>query len=103
MKPVLITILVTAGALSGAAGPSGDADRRKADEAAVRALVRKWADAWAKGDGAYAALFTEDADYVTFAGARYTGRREIARAHRELFTKGSRLELQVKRIRILSP
>ena len=36
------------------------------DEAAIRAPYREILDAWGRGDGqAYAARFTEDADYVS--------------------------------------
>jgi hypothetical protein len=49
-----------------------------ADETAVRGLFQQLLDAWGRGDGAaYAALFTEDADYVAFDGSRTVGRQAI--------------------------
>jgi len=64
-----------------------------ANEVAVRALYQQLIDAWGDTD-AYAALFTEDGDYVAFDGSHARGRIEIARAHRPLFEgilKGTRL------------
>ncbi|MDF1602471.1 SgcJ/EcaC family oxidoreductase [Nocardioides sp. YIM 152315] len=53
------------------------------------------AAAWAAGDAdAYAALFTDDADYVAFDGTRMVGARQIADGHRALFAgimRGSRM------------
>jgi uncharacterized protein (TIGR02246 family) len=64
-----------------------------ANEVAVRALYQQLIEAWGNTD-AYAALFTEDGDYVAFDGSHARGRIEIAGAHRPLFEgilKGSRL------------
>jgi uncharacterized protein (TIGR02246 family) len=65
------------------------------DEAQIHALVRRLGAAWNAGDAAaYAELFTEDADYITFFGWHTEGRAAIAEAHRKLFEgplKGSRL------------
>ncbi|MFI9814266.1 SgcJ/EcaC family oxidoreductase [Saccharothrix variisporea] len=64
-------------------------------EAAIADLGRELVEAWNRGDAAaYAALFTEDADYVVFNGTHLRGRAEIEKAHRWLFDgplKGSRL------------
>ncbi|MBE1578948.1 SgcJ/EcaC family oxidoreductase [Amycolatopsis roodepoortensis] len=61
----------------------------------VLAVLGKLADAWNDGDAAaYASLFTEDADYVTFFGMNMPGRAMIESAHRSLFEgplKGSKL------------
>ena len=61
----------------------------------VLAVLGKLADAWNEGDAAaYARLFTEDADYVTFFGMNMPGRQVIESAHRSLFEgplKGSKL------------
>ncbi|MBB5856200.1 SgcJ/EcaC family oxidoreductase [Amycolatopsis umgeniensis] len=61
----------------------------------VLAVLGKLADAWNDGDAAaYASLFTEDADYVTFFGMNMPGRAVIESAHRSLFEgllKGSKL------------
>lgn len=64
-------------------------------QAEVLAVLDKLADAWNDGDAAaYASLFTEDADYVTFFGMNMPGRAMIESAHRSLFEgplKGSKL------------
>lgn len=53
------------------------------------------AEAWAAGDAErYAAVFTDDADYVAFDGTRMVGRQQIADGHRALFAgimRGSRM------------
>ena len=54
------------------------------NEVDVRALYQQLIDAWGDTD-AYAALFTEDGDYVAFDGSHARGRTEIASAHRPLF------------------
>jgi uncharacterized protein (TIGR02246 family) len=65
------------------------------DVAAVNAVLEQLTDAWNAGDAAaYAALFTEDADYVTFFGMNFPGREVIESSHRALFEgplKGSKL------------
>jgi len=78
-----------------------------ANEAAVRALYQQLIEAWGHTD-AYAALFTEDSEYVAFDGSHARGRTEIAKAHRPLFEgilKGSRLvEVGIPvEVRFLSP
>jgi uncharacterized protein (TIGR02246 family) len=77
------------------------------DETAIRDLYQQLLDAWGRGDGqAYAAQFTEDADYVAFEGSHTKGRQEIALSHQQLFDrwlKGTRLTGQIESIRFLSP
>src|SRR5258707_7876022 len=52
------------------------------DEAAVRRLLERMDDAWARGDGnAYASVFSENASYLAATGQRVAGRREIAESH----------------------
>ncbi|WP_326837655.1 SgcJ/EcaC family oxidoreductase [Amycolatopsis rhabdoformis] len=52
----------------------------------VLAVLGRLADAWNSGDAtAYASLFTEDADYVTFFGMRLPGRELIESSHQALF------------------
>ncbi len=79
----------------------------QADEAQLRELVRALYDRWAAGDAeGYAALFTEDADYVAFDGVNQKGRGAIIAAHSPLFTrwlKGSRLVGEIASIRLLAP
>ncbi len=75
----------------------------------VFALLARLADAWNDGDAtAYARLFTEDADYVTFFGANMPGRRLIESSHRALFEgplKGSKVSCgtDVPRVRFVRP
>lgn len=73
---------------------------------ALRDLMRRSVAAWAAGDAeAYAACFTEDADYVVFDGSRLHGRAINAVMHQRIFDgplKGSRLEAQLESIRFLS-
>ncbi|MFD5094080.1 SgcJ/EcaC family oxidoreductase [Amycolatopsis thailandensis] len=61
----------------------------------VLAVLGRLTDAWNDGDAAaYARLFTEDADYVTFFGMNMPGRALIESSHRALFEglmKGSKL------------
>lgn len=78
-----------------------------ADERAVRALFAANTAAWDAGDArAFAATFTEDAEYVTWFGRHYTGRDSIESSHAALFTsylKGSRLDGEITRLRFLTP
>lgn len=61
--------------------------------------------AWDAGDAAaYAAEFTEDADYVIFAGIISRGRDEIHADHVPLFERwqrGSRMSLNILHVRML--
>ncbi|MEV4224652.1 SgcJ/EcaC family oxidoreductase [Nonomuraea sp. NPDC049725] len=55
-------------------------------DAEIVTMLTRLAGAWNAGDAtAYAALFTEDADYITFAGTDSRGREEIESSHRWLF------------------
>lgn len=77
----------------------------RTDEAEVRALMQRLNEAWGNAD-AYAALFTEDADYITFDGSLAKGREAIAEVHRPLFEgilKGSRLVGETLSVRFLTP
>jgi uncharacterized protein (TIGR02246 family) len=71
-----------------------------ADEDAIRAIHQRIIDAWNAADGsAFAAPFTEDADFVAFEGTHLRGRQAIAAFHREAFdtvVAGTRLEGEVK-------
>ena len=66
------------------------------DEKAIRAIHQRMIDAWNTGDGAaFAAPFTEDADFVAFEGTHLKGRQEITSFHQRIcdtVVKGSRLE-----------
>jgi uncharacterized protein (TIGR02246 family) len=76
------------------------------DEDAIRALLARLFDAWARGDGdAYADCFTEDCDYITFNGIHLRGRDENAKLHVGLFRtvlRGSRLSADVESIVFLA-
>ncbi|MFI7031663.1 SgcJ/EcaC family oxidoreductase [Microbispora rosea] len=78
----------------------------------IHRLLDTLTAAWNDGDAAaFANLFTEDADYVTYFGARMEGRQAIEDSHRALFEgalKGSRLGAPaaappLRKIRSLSP
>ena len=77
------------------------------DEAVIRSRLEEFNAAWDRGDAdGFAALFSEDADYITFDGSRWKGRREIAESHRAFFQgflKGSRLVIDRQSIRLLAP
>ncbi|GAA4950686.1 uncharacterized protein (TIGR02246 family) [Nonomuraea thailandensis] len=52
----------------------------------IAELLAGLAEAWNRGDAAaYAALFTEDADYITFDGTHTRGRQAVESMHRWLF------------------
>lgn len=61
----------------------------------VQNVVLRLCEAWERGDGeAYAALFSEDAQYVSAPGERVYGRKAIASSHQQIFDtifKGSKL------------
>ncbi|KWX00360.1 hypothetical protein TH66_16205 [Carbonactinospora thermoautotrophica] len=76
-------------------------------EAELRDVVSRMNESWTRGDAdAYAALFTEDSDYVAFDGTRQRGRQANADSHRKLFAgvlKDSRLQGEVESIRLIAP
>ena len=79
---------------------------RRADEKALHDLFQVSKDGWNQGDGAaYAASFSEDADYILWNGTHLKGRQAIAAAHQQLFEtrlQVSRLEGEIQHIRFLS-
>lgn len=81
------------------------ASAKREDELAIQQLFQSLLDAWAAGDAtAYAALFTEDADYIAFDGVNQKGRAAILAGHQPLFErflKGSRLAGEMASIRFL--
>jgi len=76
------------------------------DENAIRSLLARLYDAWARGDGeAYAACFAEKSDYITFHGMFLRGRTENARLHGALFRgvlKGTRLSAEIVSLELLA-
>jgi uncharacterized protein (TIGR02246 family) len=77
------------------------------DEATVRSFPLRMIDAWNAGDAAaFAAPFSDTADFIAFEGTHLNGRRAIVEFHRPLFAtelKGTRLEGEVKFVRFLAP
>lgn len=58
------------------------------DETAIRDLFDRSNQAWEAGDAhAYAAVFTADADYVTWFGQHVKGREAIEASHVPVFAK----------------
>jgi uncharacterized protein (TIGR02246 family) len=89
------------------AAASQERPEQAADEAAIRAVIQKNADAWAAGSGAaFAAQFAEQADYIPPTGNRVHGRPAIARSMQQIFDtiyKGARLWVQIQDIRLVRP
>jgi uncharacterized protein (TIGR02246 family) len=83
-----------------------DSGPQVADKHAIRALLARLAEAWAKGDAsAYAACFTEDASYITFNGLFLKGRAENLSLHDALFKtilKGTTISSEIVGIELLS-
>jgi len=78
----------------------------KQAKAQIDALFGRLYDAWSAGDAkAFAACFTEDADYVTFFGQHVKGRQEVESSHRQLFNgvlKGTQMQGRISAIRFLN-
>jgi len=81
--------------------------QRAGDGTWFRALPQRMIAAWNSGDGAaFAAGFSEQADFVAFEGTHLKGRTEIAAFHQQVFdgvAKGSRLSGGPKFVRFLRP
>jgi uncharacterized protein (TIGR02246 family) len=57
-----------------------------ADEDAIRAIHQRMIDAWNAGDGAaFAAPFTDGADFVVWDGTHLKGRQQIAPFTQRIF------------------
>jgi uncharacterized protein (TIGR02246 family) len=84
---------------------SGQDRQRAADEAEIRGLHGQVLAGWNEASGdAFAAPFSEDADFVGFDGSVVRGRRRIAETHQELFDKwlkGTRLVEERTTVRFL--
>jgi uncharacterized protein (TIGR02246 family) len=80
---------------------------RRADEDAIREVLKRQIAGWDAGDpAAYASVFTPDADYITFLGSHYQGREAIAASYAPLFKKllkGSHLDAEITQLRFLTP
>lgn len=81
------------------------ADKQINDEVGVNAVVRGFEDAWNRHDmGAFAMLFSTDADFVNVVGMRWVGRDAIkehhAASHATIF-KSSTLKLGATTVHFL--
>jgi uncharacterized protein (TIGR02246 family) len=76
------------------------------DENAIRSILERLCDAWARGDGeGYAACFAENSDYITFNGMHLRGRAENAKLHSALFRgvlKGTKLSAEIESLELLA-
>lgn len=84
----------------------GKVQQPSADEAAIRATGDTYVEAFTKGDAkATAAHFTEDAEYVDCHGQLFHGRKAIENLMTGFFSKnpGSKIELEIDAIRMISP
>lgn len=83
-----------------------DVDAVSEDVAAIQSIIQETKDAWCAGDGtAYAAVFTQHADFISFDGTHTIGREVIADSHQELFDRfmaNTCLRGYVKRIKFLN-
>jgi uncharacterized protein (TIGR02246 family) len=83
------------------------ADGRSSDEAAVRAVVGGFENAWNQHDmDSLANLFTSDADFVNVIGMRWVGREAIKQAHlasHSAMFKTSTLQIGDTTIKFLKP
>jgi uncharacterized protein (TIGR02246 family) len=75
------------------------------DEALLADIPMQMVAAWNRSDAdAFAAPFTDTADFVAFEGTHLRGREEIAAFHRQIFAtvvKGTDLEGGVRFVRLL--
>jgi uncharacterized protein (TIGR02246 family) len=76
------------------------------DNTAIRGLLGRLYDAWARGDAeAYAACFAEHSDYITFNGMHLHGRNENAELHGALFRgvlKGTKISAKIESLEFIS-
>jgi uncharacterized protein (TIGR02246 family) len=78
---------------------------QEVDRREIEALVATLEAAWNAADGtAYAAMFTDDADFVNIRGEHHRGRAAIAAGHDAILATiyaGSRNQLNVESIRLV--
>jgi uncharacterized protein (TIGR02246 family) len=78
---------------------------RTLDEQHIRESTRQLEAAWNAADGrAFAALFSDDADFTVFDGKRLSGREEIAKDHAHSFATGNKdttATFTIERLRFL--
>jgi uncharacterized protein (TIGR02246 family) len=101
----LLAVLIPAAEPASAERPSGTGHDR--DLAALQELRRHQEQAWERGDArAYAAVYTPDADLVTFNGDHLSTRAGIEEGMGYYFTtylRGTRLLQQDERVRFVEP
>lgn len=94
-------------ALSPLPGWAGAPEGRAQDEAALRALVARQAEAWNRHDAAaWSKDFAPDADFVNIAGMVFSGRAEIEKRHAAIFAsvfKDSRTQVTVRKLSFPRP
>jgi uncharacterized protein (TIGR02246 family) len=74
---LLLILLISAGSIG---QPGGNVNSK--DEDLVRKVLTDFTDAWNKHDAkAFAAIFTEDADFTNVRGTSARGRSEIEKHH----------------------
>lgn len=80
---------------------------READEAELERLERQQTLAWAHDGGAFAATFTEDADFVDVMGGHVHGRAAISKSLQEgfdTFMAGTRMSApETRTVEFVSP
>jgi uncharacterized protein (TIGR02246 family) len=73
------------------------------DEELVGSILQDYEDAWNRRDlKAFAALFNEDADFVSALGARWIGRRAIREAHDAPTFKASQITIGDTTVRFIA-
>jgi uncharacterized protein (TIGR02246 family) len=102
---VLLAVLVPAAGRASAELPAGVGHDR--DLAALQELRERQEEAWARGDArAYAAVYTPDADVITFNGDHLSTRAGIEEGMAYYFAtylSGTRLLQQDERVRFVEP
>ncbi len=77
------------------------------DEAAIKAKIAKFAEAWNAKDAKHlATLFAEDADFVDIIGHWFKGRTEIEQAHAQAlasFLSDNHITITDTQIKFLTP
>jgi uncharacterized protein (TIGR02246 family) len=94
-------------ALSPLSGMAGALEGHAQDEAALRALVDRQAEAWNRSDAAaWSKDFAPDADFVNIVGMVFSGRAEIEKRHAFIFAgvfKGSRARVTFRKLSFPRP
>ena len=100
---IALAVLVLAAGVAGLVVAQETTD----EEAAVKMVATKWADAWNAGDmTAVGALYAEDADYVNFFGQSVSGRAQVEASFSEVHStvyKGSKIVIETTAVRLIKP